>query len=219
MEQCFSIYFLGQEIVLPKDIVYFIGDYGIIKTVWLNEDEDYKKVLFGIVDKNYKTIVPLIFYDILDKFSFLQDNRIILKLNSTPDRLYLIEVLENKHIFNILPYVDYELVDNRLVKVKNILFDDVYALYDTSENRMITSYFHHISDFYYDESKNTVCALVVYFVPYNDGQYNQIITYIDFNGNVIEPYLDVDNEIQFDMSMKLSEVVALVQQNMDGYIR
>lgn len=218
MKQSFTMHFLGQELVLPKNIVNFEYGLGIVNTCCLQEPF-YCRKLFGIVDKNFNIIVPLILYDIVDKFTFINSNAIILKLSTVPHNILYVEILDETFKYHLLPFLDFEVIDNELLKVTNSFFTEMYAFYNINKNELVTPYFHYISDFCYDENKKDIYALAVYLVYYDEEKYNQVITYINSKGEIVSPYLDCYQGKEYDQSMSLDAVLSLVREDMKGYIR
>ena len=219
MKNYFSMSFLEQEIILSKSNVSFDKDFGIVKIPCLVNSEYLGQLLFGVVDQDFNTIIPLFPYENLDRISFINSKNIIMKVHTDWDHLWHVVIKENKTVFRNLPFLDYSHFDHRFIKVRNAFFGSVYSFYDVFLQKLVLPYFHYISDFYYDLENHDLRALAIYFVPYDEHVDNQIITYINSNMEIITPYIDSLQNKEYDSKMEFSTVLSLVKEDMKGHGR
>lgn len=217
-KKSFKMNFMNQEMILSKLNVEFHHDLGIVSAYSLL-DGDYNSLpLFGIVNKNFKEIIPLFPYQQLEKFSILDKENIILMVKENyASNLYHIIIKDGNISWYYLPYHDYRNINDYLLELVD--FRQMHSLYDVRERKVITPSFHYISSFEYDDNYEDVVAQAIYILFYDEEHYNQIVTYINLKGEILMPYLDYDHDFYFDQSMSLEEVIAIVKENMRGNSR
>ena len=225
MKQCFSIYFNGMEILLPKKDIQFIGDLGLVKVCYdgLIEDCFYCDYLVGVVDRNFDEVIPLFPVSQLGRMEIF-DGGVLLCINKgiTEDlyRVYQIEKVNEKVVRTSLPFLYFVPVSNNVFKVQMDVDGNIEeALYDASKKEIISSCFHFIDSFIYNENLKEKVAEASYFLPYNEEQFNQIKTYINLKGEIVAPYLDCDQNKIYDSNMDIQEIVMAVAQDMKGKSR
>ena len=225
MEQCFSLYFNNTEILLPKKDITFIGDLGLVK-VYFNSmvaNFFYNDYLVGVIDKNFNEVVPLFSVGRLGRIEIF-DNGVLLCINKgiTKDlyRIYQIEKVNDKVVWNSLPFLYFASVSSNVFKIQmDIEGNIVEALYDASKKELISKFFHSIDSFVYNENLKEIVAEASYYLPYNEEQFNQIKTYINVKGEVVAPYLDCNQNKIYDANMDFREIIMAVAQDMKGKSR
>ena len=225
MKQCFSIYFNGMEILLPKKDIQFIGDLGLVKVCYngLIDEYFYCDYLVGVVDRNFDEVVPLFPVSRLGRMEIF-DGGVLLCINIgiTEDlyQVYQIEKVNEKIVWNFLTFLYFVPVSNNVFKVQMDVDGNIEeALYDASKKRLISNCFHFIDSFIYDEKLKEKVAEASYYLPYNEEQFNQIKTYINLKGEVVAPYLDCDQNKIYDSNMDFREIVMAIAQDMKGKSR
>lgn len=216
MKNCFTMDFLEQTILLRKQDVNFENGLGLVKIPCIIDGPYYQDLLFGVVDADYRPVISLFPYQQLEKISVLDANNIILKVQENyASNIYHVAINENEEvIWYYIPCADYRNIDNQLIRIKN--YSEMYSIYDVYKKQAILPYFHYISDFEYDEEREELLALVVFLIPYDEEHFNQILTYINIKGEIVAPYHNTDQDIYYDQSMSLDEVVAIALDEMKG---
>lgn len=210
MKQCFTMCFLNYDIVLPKSSVVFEKGLGKVEVKCLVSGSYFGETLFGIVDLDFKTIIPLFPLKNLEKISIIDSCHIIMKVKTPFSTLYHVENRDDKIFFHFLPYEDYRYVNQDLIKVK--INEKLYSLYNFRLKSLTIPFVHYVSNFYEGENR----ALITYFLPYAEDHYNQILAYVDTKGKIVTPYYDCDQKKEYDSSLSFVDVLTMVKEDMKG---
>lgn len=222
MKNCFSMKFLGQEIILPKKDVQFHGDFGYAYAYFDLEDY-YNGSLIGVVDHDFQEIIPLFPIEQLGKIQLFEHSILLLVNKGIYEecyKMYQVEKKEHGIVWMPLPFLDFEAVNENISKAF-IEQDETagFILYDVTKKNAISNLFHFIDSFAYNKDFNQVVAEAGYYVPYNENAFNKIKTYISLDGKVVAPYLDCDQNRIYDSNCDFQEMILDVMKNMGGYGR
>lgn len=220
MKQSFSMKYLGYEILLAKKDVTFKNGLGIVHAEFLCDTTDghwYKLPLIGIVDQEFKTIVPLFDSSLLMNLA-LFDGQVFLRMkNPVNEQTFISYQMERQEdgswIQASVPFDDFTQVNDSILKVR--IRNNVF-LYDAFNNQIISQTFHFIGSFSYRDDLKETAAPADYFFPYDEDHFNQLETYINLEGKIIAPYFDCDNQKYYDQGVDLEEMAMDVIHNMES---
>ena len=222
MKDCFSVKFLGYEIIIPKKDVKFSGDFGLV-TVSFDVEGVYQGQLIGIVDHDFNEIISLFPREQLVTMQLFSHDILFLIDKGVTRRHYRMYQLykENENIiWKPLPFLNFQYVNDNICKVWLIQNGDIaLALYDVINKKIISNLFSYIGDFYYHEGFNQVVAEAGYHIFYNESNYNKLMTYINLEGKVVSPYFDCDQNKFYDFNEDFQSILDDVKENMKGWGR
>ena len=223
MGNYFSMSFNGLEFLFPKKTISFTNGFGVVKGLYEDviEEEYYiRESLIGVVDQNFKTVISLFPERILGKIEILDGGVILIQLKESLEeiRVYQVNYLKGEGEVLVLPCVDFFSISSDIVKVKSKSesgFGMLESLYDVSKGEFISDQFHFIDSFHYDEERKQMVAQTIYFLPYDENRFNSVITYINLNGEVISPYLDVDQNKYYPLDLDLKDIFSSIVDDMN----
>lgn len=221
MNQSFSMNYLGYDIILAKRDVTFRNGLGIVQATFtpdaLEEGYYYRLPLIGIVDQEFKTIVPLFAANLLMNLALL-DGQIFLRMknpvNTDLSCAYQIErQKDGTWLQASVPFDDFTHIDGSILKVK---VENNVFLYDALQNQILSPTFHFIGNFTYVDHLGEIAAPADYFFPYDEDHFNQLETYINLQGQIVAPYFDYDAQKYYDPAIDLEEMTNDVIHNMES---
>lgn len=211
MNHSFVMTFQDLDFVLRKKDVDFSHGLGIVKAklVGILEGELVCEDLIGVVNSSYEPVLKLVPASYIFKLSVIDEENVVL---STYDfEVYHIHVDRNKDIRTyLLPGFDFSFMGDKILKLKN---GNLEVLFSLEKEEKITNYFHHIASFLYQEKYDMELAEASLFLPIDEENFEQIITYINKEGKVVAPYYLVRQGIYCDASMDIKEVISMVRPN------
>lgn len=217
MKNCFSMNFLGHEIILSKNNIQFIEDFGLVQA-FFDVNEDYKGYLVGVVDHNFQEVVPLFPVTQLGKIEVFNYS-ILLSVDKgiTQERyqMYQIEKRGENIVWIPLPFLDFVSINGDLAKIQ-IEQDGVIGevLYNVSDKRIVSDFFHFIDVFNYNKYFDLVVAEAGYYLFLDENNFNEIKTYIDLKGKVVGPYLDCKQNKLYDSHGDFQEMIESIVEDM-----
>lgn len=205
MKECFSLYFNGIEIVLPKRDVSFVGDIGIVKVLYTFDidDEAYAINLYGVVNRDYELVLGYIAENQLDKINIMKDNYILIKYSKDMKEEMPIccqyQYKDGNIYLNQLPIYDYEVLTDSVIKMK-IMEDDTHleVLFDILKQEFISNFYYFIDGFTFNQEYQCMVAKAGYYMIDDNKLYHEIITYIDINGRMLEAYYDIKSDTYYE---------------------
>lgn len=189
--------------ILRKEDVKFYNGYGIVKPKL-----DSTSGLIGVVDKDYKIVLPLTSEEFVSKLFIAPKGNFIL-------RAYVSE-LNQYQVFHIdidgneinLGANDFIVLDDEVIQLN---YDNYSVLYDDTQiGDFLTPFYHCIGLFTFDEKYECKVAKASFYNEDENGNIiNEVRTIINTKGEVLENYLVDGIETE---SRDLSLVLDLVRR-------
>ena len=223
MEKCFSMKIEDYEIVLPKNNVSFSNGFGIVNAFFniVEDGEEYNVPLIGVVNQDFETVLDLIPKNRIKNISIMKDSLIFSVQDIYDDSQTFILKREKDELERFAcPFVDFLALTDSVIKAVMIVSGTpVELLFNVVTNEQISLLFHKIGPFSYDVKRGDLIAKATYYLPYNDEDNNQIVTYINIKGEVVAPYLDVDQDRMYDSAMDIADIIRSVADDMKKHSR
>ncbi len=218
MKKCFLMEIEGYELILPKDSVKFKGDIGLVNAYYnfVYEGHEFNVPLVGAVNRKYETILGLVPRERIKNISVLENCLIFSVYNENDVACTFLFKKENDELNQYLcPFLNFEVINDRLIKAKMINDDEeLELLFDVVSNEQISAFYHRIGSFYVDQERGDMVAIATYILPYENERYNQIETLINLNGEVVAPYLDVDQHKVYDQNLNFDDIIHFIADDM-----
>lgn len=182
MKNAFNLNYGNCSFMLKKEDVHFVNGYGIVVA---ELEEDF---VLGVVDKNFKEVLPLTSSSLAYKFFVASNgNFVFLAFNSELEDYQVIHKDVNGFVIN-LEASDFEPIDDEVIV---LYFDDYIALYDT-QTRELNTHFNYIGPFVYSDKYGCRVARAGFLIEDKDKKViNEISTLINAKGEVLENYFDL----------------------------
>lgn len=184
--QTFKIYYRGKYIEVPCDDINFNHGFSVVDVEIEHNKE--KKVIRGLIDKNYNTIFPFEVWN--EKIEILSINTIVVttiyegsnRITSTT----IFKIVNKKAKY--LKEVDYyEKINDDVIKVG---LNDKEFLLNINTNKVISYSFDKISKFI--KTEIGMISKAIYILELKDGIKTSIICYIDELGKIKSPFYDIN---------------------------
>lgn len=207
MKNFFELSYGTCSFIFPKRDVKFFCNYGIV--VGEIELKDNKERCVGVVDKNYKQVLPLTCSKLVPKLNVMENgNFVFMAYNSETDEYEVMHFDIRNNQFN-LKANDYTVIDNEVIQ---LCYDEYMALYNVNTLE-VSTFYHNISPFV--ESKKYGCkvARAFFYIQDIDGTpINEVSTIINTKGEALENYYDLASGEEI-ASKDLSDVLVLERKN------
>lgn len=188
--------------MLRKEDVKFYNGYGIVKP-----RIDSTSGLIGVVDKEYKIVLPLTSEEFVSKLFIAPKGNFILKAYISEQNIYQVfHMGTNSYEIN-LGANDFITIDDEVIQLN---YDNYSVLYDTQTSDFLTPFYHYISLFSFDEKYGCKVAKAYFYNEDEKGNIiNEVRTIINTKGEVLENYLVDGTETE---SKDLSLVLDLIRR-------
>ena len=190
--------------ILPKEEVKFYNGYGIVKPILNNEN-----TLIGVVDKDYKIVLPLTSREYAPKLYIASNgNFIFLGYNSE---------IEDYQVFHIdTKGNELNLCANEFLPVNNevmqLYYDDYSAIYDTQSGAFLTPFYNYIGPFVYSKKYDCKVARAAFYIVDEKGNViDEVSTIINVRGEVLEDYYDLASDTKI-VCRDAEEVLVLARK-------
>lgn len=219
-ENVFSLDFMGQDIILPKEDVVFKKDLGLVHAYgYYGIGNSFVSIpLVAIVDKNYFPVLSLTPRQIVPKIEMLDNGDILCIIIVNSEYIgsrrfvyhyYLNE--EGKEWTSELDADAYEIVGDHTIRLCALLGKGyMYGLYDLT-SKDSTCYFDKIEAFRENPEFGCKTALATTFVYDNDQIVNSISCEISEDCKVVSGYKEANTGALFDGDMLIDDVIAQAQ--------
>lgn len=209
MNQSFKMDFQGLEFVLRKNDVDFSRGLGVIKATFnvVCDGDVVNEELIGVVDKNYETVLELTPLSYIRKLCVIDEANVV--FNTYDFELFHTVVTPEGNIYTyLIEGFDFVYLGADILRISD---GKVKSLFNIKTNTFISSDFSYIGDFEYQEEYQEKLAEAWLFIDIDGSNYEQVITYLDEEGQVATSYYAVNSNMFFDKSMATSEVIELVK--------
>lgn len=168
--------------LLRKKDVKFYNGYGIVKA-----SIDEENNLIGVVDKDYKIVLPLTPERVVGKL-FIALNGNFIFLGNTSDygpRVFHVSV--SGYEIDLRAFYFLSLDD----EVIQLYYRDYSVLYDTQSREFLTPFYHYIGPFIYSDKYGCKVARASFQVEDNNIIIDEVSTIINTRGVILENYFDL----------------------------
>lgn len=204
MKKTFKLNFENCTFTLLKENVEFFYGYGIAYAFI-----DEKRVLIGVVDEDFKEVLPLNLAELVPKlFIAPNGNFIFLTYNAESDKYQVMHLNRESYVVNLDAY-DFTVIDDEVIELH---YENYAIFYDTQTGEFLTPCYNYISPFVDSEKYGTRVARVAYYVTNEEGIIiNELSSIVNTKGQVLENYrsLATGEEIQ---SKDLPDVLMLMRE-------
>ena len=165
-----------------KDVKFFNG-YGVVKV-----EIDRESRLIGVVDKDYKIVLPLTPERVVGKLFIAPNGNFIFTGNTSDYGPRVFHVSESGYEADLGAF-DFWPLDEEVIQ---LYYEDYSTLYDTQSKEFLTPFYHYIGPFVYSEKYGCKVARASFYVEdENKNVINEVSTIIDTRGIVLENYFDL----------------------------
>lgn len=204
----FALKYKNHDFIIQKNSINFINDYGIVMVSFINDVDDEEYVI-GVVDKNYKEVLPLTSMYLVPKLTIApKGNFIFTTYILAQDEYEVMHFDIEGNAFN-LKACDFRELDN---EVFILYYDEYAALYDTQTKTILTPLYTYLGEFVYSSKYKCKVAKVAYNVTDdNDNVIDEVSTVINTKGEVLEDYYSLAHD-NILVSRDLTTVLELVRK-------
>lgn len=190
--------------ILRKEDVKFYNGYGIVKPKL-----DSTSGLIGVVDKDYKIVLPLTSEEFVSKLFIAPKGNFIFGAYISEQNIYQVFHIDIDGNEINLGANDFIVLDDEVIQLN---YDNYSVLYDTQIGDFLTPFYHCIGSFTFDEKYGCKVAKASFYNEDENGNIiNEVRTIINIKGEVLENYLVDGTEIE---SRDLSLVLDLVRRRL-----
>lgn len=206
MNEAFTLNCGEFTFMLRKEDVKFYNGYGIVKP-----RIDSTSGLIGVVDKDYKIVLPLTSEEFVSKLFIAPNGNFIFGAYISELNIYQVfHIGVNSYEIN-LGANDFITIDDEVIQLS---YDNYSVLYDTQTSDFLTPFYHCIEPFTFDEKYGCKVAQVTFYNEDQNGNItNELRTIINTKGEVLENYFDLAQDTQIE-SKDLSLVLDLVRRKL-----
>ncbi len=169
-------------LIRKKDVKFFNG-YGVVKV-----EIDRENKLIGVVDKDYKIVLPLTPERVVGKLFIAPNGNFIFTGNTSDYGPRVFHVSETGYEVDLGAF-DFLQLDDEVIQ---LYYRDYSTLYDTQSGEFLTPFYHYIGPFVYSEKYGYNVARASFYVEdENKKIINEVSTIINARGIVLENYFDL----------------------------
>jgi len=194
------------DFIVSKSDVRFVNGYGIVTAQFVDEETC---LLIGVVDKDYKEVLPLTRSDLAPRlFIAPNGNFIFTAYNSDINEFQVIHKNIDGTVIN-LGTGDFSEIDDEVIQ---LYYGEYTTLYDTQTMGFLTPFYHYVGPFIYSEKYGCkVAKAIAYIEDENRNVIDEISTIINTKGEVLEDYYDFASD-NILASKDLTEALTLVRK-------
>lgn len=190
--------------MLRKEDVKFYNGYGIVKP-----RIDSTSGLIGVVDKDYKMVLPLTSEEFVSKLFIAPNGNFIFGAYISEQNIYQVFHIDIDGNEINLGANDFITIDDEVIQLN---YDNYMVLYDTQIGDFLTPFYHHISPFNFDEEYGCKVAEATFFIEDEKGNIiDEVKTIINTKGEALKNYFDLVHGMDME-SKDLSLVLDLVSR-------
>lgn len=208
MKKSFDLVFGEYTFTLRKQDVQFVDGYGLVKAE-INKDAQ----LVGIVDQDYKEVLPLALMDFIPKVFIAPNGNFIFETYDPETNEKEVWHVDKDHNEYNLGAYGFGVINQDIIE----LHYNVYAaLYNTQTKEFLTPFYHYIGPFFYSEKYQCKIASVSFYIQDENGNIiNEIRTLINEEGHVLENYYDLVHSEELECK-ELPLVLELVKSRSEN---
>lgn len=181
----FALNYENHDFIVQKSNINFIDGYGIVMVSFINDDDE-EEYLVGVVDKNYKEVLPLTSMYLVPKLNIAPKGNFIFTTYIIGKDEYEVMHFDIEGNAINLKACDFRELDKEVF----ILYYDEYAtLYDVQTKTNLTPFYTYLGEFVYSDKYKCKVAKVAYNVTDDNGNViDEVSTVINTKGEVLEDY-------------------------------
>lgn len=188
MNKSFSLEYNGLIFTFLKKNITFHNGYGIVFAD-NNSDPNYSYPLIGVVDEDFKEVVPLTSSEMMPKLAIVPNGTFLYKYYDMISRGFKVWHGNSDGSAVCLGAIDIEAIDNGIFK---LIFCDGEALYDAISCNYFTGRLTKIGPFIDSEKYNQKVARVSFILLRNSSEFiDDIAGVISVNGDFLEPLVSL----------------------------
>lgn len=169
--------------LLRKKDVKFYNGYGVVKAAI-----DKESNLIGVVDKNFKEVLPLTSEEFAPRlFIASNGNFIFAGYISELDCYKVFHVSHSGYEVNLGAF-DFLPLDDEIMQ---LYYDEYSVLYDSQTGEFLTPFYHYIGPFIYSDKYGCKVARASFQVEDNNIIIDEVSTIINTRGVILENYFDL----------------------------
>lgn len=206
MKKSFNINCGEFTFTLRKEDVKFYNGYGIVKPML-----DEESTLIGVVDKDYKIVLPLTSHEFVSKLFIARMGNFIIRAYISELNLYQVfhmDINGNEINLGANSFIN---LDDEVIQLD---YGNYYVLYDTQMGEFLTPFYHYIGSFIYLEKYGCKVAEASFYIEDEKGNIiNEVRTIVNTKGEILENYYDAVNNEEIN-SKDLNLVLELVRRKL-----
>lgn len=188
MNKSFSLEYNGLIFTFLKKNITFHNGYGIVFAD-NNSDPNYSYPLIGVVDEDFKEVVPLTSSEMMPKLAIVPNGTFLYKYYDMISRGFKVWHGNSDGSAVCLGAIDIEAIDNGIFK---LIFCDGEALYDAISCNYFTGRLTKIGPFIDSEKYNQKVARVSFILLRNSSEFiDDIAGVISVKGEFLEPLVSL----------------------------
>lgn len=197
MNKSFSLEYNGLIFTFLKKDITFHNGYGIVFAD-NNSDPNYSYTLIGVVDEDFKEVVPLTSFEMMPKMEIVSNGTFLYKYYDMESRNFKVWHGNSDGSSVCLGAIDFEFVDKGIFK---LIFSDGEALYDAINFNYSTNRLTKIGPFIDSEKYNQKVARISYVLSRNNAEFiDDIAGVISANGEFLEPLVSIKTGKIFEIT-------------------